>query len=491
MVELKPFLVLQAYHLNDFRLPEIESIARALHIPFEQDQIDPDQHAFHTIRVPSAADAGRIVARSVLSRAALEVVARGPTIESLESNVRKDINQFREDYCGAGVSFKFVVHSFGCKMNQKLRVEMINKCKWLDNKGDVNLDNPDQIFWLIFDHGPAEGCKKNLEPREVMICRQVGIGARHLCDEFSLKKRDYLGTTSMAADLSFLVANQGKVTPGSTVFDPFAGTGSILISAARMGGICFAGELDGKVVTGKDGFNMRTNFQQYNLENQLGGVIRCDAAHPTWRTGPIFDAIVCDPPYGVRAGARKLGTRGDRSQNAVGTVGYPVPEVLTDLIKFSARTLSMNGRLVYWLPTTTEYVDSDLPTHPCFKIISNSNQGITMRWSRRLITMEKIKPYIDAEVDMTERTRNTEENLAEATAPKEKKARMMEPAHADFAAKVLRDDQRSDVRKGKFKKIWLSQTSNSTKKLYKGKHSAPNDKVQKAIARQTKESESQ
>ena len=68
MVELKPFLVLQAYHLNDFRLPEIESIARALHIPFEQDQIDPDQHAFHTIRVPSAADAGRIVARSVLSR---------------------------------------------------------------------------------------------------------------------------------------------------------------------------------------------------------------------------------------------------------------------------------------------------------------------------------------------------------------------------------------------------------------------------------------
>jgi len=74
-------------------------------------------------------------------------------------------------------------------------------------------------------------------------------------------------------------------------------------------------------------------------------------------------------------------------------IPYSVVEVLTDLLDFSARMLVQGGRLIYWLPTTNEYKDTDLPAHPCFIIKANSEQPLTKRWKRRLITMEKIVDF--------------------------------------------------------------------------------------------------
>jgi tRNA (guanine10-N2)-methyltransferase len=74
-------------------------------------------------------------------------------------------------------------------------------------------------------------------------------------------------------------------------------------------------------------------------------------------------------------------------------VPYSVPEVLTDLINFAAKSIVLGGYLVYWLPTTVEYTESEVPRHPCFSIVGNSDQPMQMRWSRRMITMEKIIEY--------------------------------------------------------------------------------------------------
>jgi tRNA (guanine10-N2)-methyltransferase len=41
-------------------------------------------------------------------------------------------------------------------------------------------------------------------------------------------------------------------------------------------------------------------------------LVRCDNAAPVWKVAGVLDAIVCDPPYGVRAGARKSGVRDDK-----------------------------------------------------------------------------------------------------------------------------------------------------------------------------------
>jgi tRNA (guanine10-N2)-methyltransferase len=49
------------------------------------------------------------------------------------------------------------------------------------------------------------------------------------------------------------------------------------------------------------------NFVQYKLKRPE--LLRADASRPNWRTELQFDGIVCDPPYGIREGARKSGTK--------------------------------------------------------------------------------------------------------------------------------------------------------------------------------------
>jgi tRNA (guanine10-N2)-methyltransferase len=69
---------------------------------------------------------------------------------------------------------------------------------------------------------------------------------------------------------------------------------------------------------------------------------------------------------------------------------YEMSLVITDLIAFAATFLVVGGRLVFWLPTLIdEYTPEDVPGHPQMKLISNSEQNFG-KWSRKLITMEKI-----------------------------------------------------------------------------------------------------
>jgi len=111
----------------------------------------------------------------------------------------------------------------------------------------------------------------------------------------------------------------------------------------------------------------------------------------------FFDAIVCDPPYGVRAGSRKTGANGEvkpiqphqREAHIPGTVSVALPDVMQGLLELAANTLLPRGRLVYWLPVTPEYTDAEVPRHPCLDLIANSEQVLTMKLQRRLITMQR------------------------------------------------------------------------------------------------------
>lgn len=49
---------------------------------------------------------------------------------------------------------------------------------------------------------------------------------RSLINELSLKKRKFIGNTSMDPQLSLLMANLGKVCNGDLVLDPFVGSGA-------------------------------------------------------------------------------------------------------------------------------------------------------------------------------------------------------------------------------------------------------------------------
>jgi hypothetical protein len=49
------------------------------------------------------------------------------------------------------------------------------------------------------------------------------------------------------------------------------------------------------------------------------------------------------------------------------------------------------GRLVFFLPATPEaYHEEELPVHPVLQMVENTEQPLTSRYSRRLITMVKV-----------------------------------------------------------------------------------------------------
>ena len=56
-----------------------------------------------------------------------------------------------------------------------------------------------------------------------------------LDSKYSLPKRAYLGPTSTDTRLAFLMNNIGRVTSDSVVYDPFLGTGGLLIPPAHFG----------------------------------------------------------------------------------------------------------------------------------------------------------------------------------------------------------------------------------------------------------------
>jgi tRNA (guanine10-N2)-methyltransferase len=249
-------------------------------------------------------------------------------------------------------------------------------------------------------------------------------GSRGL-DHYSLKSRPYLGPTSMDAELSFVMTSLGKVTTESIVYDPFVGTGSILLACAMRGAYCIGSDIDIRVLRGKGGDQtIWKNFEHYKLPRPE--IIRTDNAlyhrhyrhhhrptsTPTTTTNiapSLYDAIICDPPYGIRAGARQTGSKLDnprpvleenRHNHIAQTKTYSVSDVMSDLLDVAASTLKVGGRLVYIIPSFRDFDEErDLPRHDCLELIHSCFQPFSNDLGRRIVAMKKIIDY-----DVSKRT---------------------------------------------------------------------------------------
>lgn len=69
--------------------------------------------------------------------------------------------------------------------------------------------------------------------------------------KYDLKKRIYLGPTSLDHGLAFIMTTIGQVSQGSTVLDPFVGTASILVASSHFGAHCFGTDIDMRVLKGQ------------------------------------------------------------------------------------------------------------------------------------------------------------------------------------------------------------------------------------------------
>jgi tRNA (guanine10-N2)-methyltransferase len=228
----------------------------------------------------------------------------------------------------------------------------------------------------------------------------------------------------MDHEMSLIMCNMGLARPGALVYDPFVGTGSILLAAALRGALTMGCDIDLKLLReGKaDVHNGRvrsdgrvtvwSNFADAGLPPPLA-LLRADLAAPPFRgpaaLGGWAHALICDPPYGVRAGGRKSGGRRPggrpvkpvpehlRAAHIPSTAFYPLAECMADLLDTAAHALAMRGRLVYFFPVAlSEDSDDALPRHPCLELVANCRQVLSTNFARRLVTMRKVREWYPA-----------------------------------------------------------------------------------------------
>jgi tRNA (guanine10-N2)-methyltransferase len=292
---------------------------------------------------------------------------------------------------------------------------VIDSFSYMDFKGAPKMQNPDVSFRVFEEYE-----LNSKVPKYLYVGRFIAESTRSQAKKtYDLKKRHYISTTSMDAELTLLTANIAQVAPGKLFYDPFMGTGGFPIACAHFGAVVCGSDIDGRTIRGLGGSARRGqtgkmdvigNFKQYNLlSSYLGGFVS-DLTNTPLRisassTQGYLDGIVCDPPYGIREGLKVLGSRQalldvEKQSHAeqYKAPGYIPPKrpysftaLLDDILAFAVATLVEDGRLSMWMPTANdEDVELVIPAHPCLELESVCVQAFN-KWSRRLLTYRRLK----------------------------------------------------------------------------------------------------
>lgn len=404
------YLLWFAHEHVSFRLHEIEAIASILKIPIKWIE-PPSDKPWYLVELPSEDVVQQLTARSVTMRRAIQLWADEPTVPRLHASLKeKCLNGLLEPY--KLKSFKVDVDLFCNSQTQEEKLERIESFSYMPFQGHVDLRNPDVTFQFIEYYGldpkivPAN-------PTRTFFGRVVSESGRPLIHELSLKNRKFIGNTSMDPQLSLLMANLGKVSNGDLVLDPFVGSGSLLVAAAKFGGHVIGTDIDFLMLHGRTrptrkqtrhiarkDESIEANMIQYSCVDKYIDVIVADSALPFWRSDVEFDCILADPPYGIREPTERIGSK--ESLPIVKKEGSPVHfpskieyglnEIIKDLMRFSSKHLKLHGRLLFWVPVfRQDYNDAQMAKHSCFKLIGNCEQILTTFTARRLLVFEKIK----------------------------------------------------------------------------------------------------
>jgi tRNA (guanine10-N2)-methyltransferase len=351
-----------------------------------------------------------------LAQGIYEVWGQGATYDELHESVRNISASKWRNYEQS--SFRFTVEGYRGGKSAAEQGAIIDSFAYLGFKGVPQMRNPDVSFRVFEDYE-----LDSKVPRYYYFGRFIADSQRNQAKKtYDLKKRHYISTTSMDAELTLLTANIAQVASGKVFYDPFMGTGGFPIACAHFGAVVFGSDIDGRTIRGLGGSARRGqtgkmdvvgNFKQYGLlPNYLGGFVS-DLTNTPLRilprdkdfTGGYLDGIVCDPPYGIREGLKVLGSRQElldserqSHQDQYKAPGYIPPKrpysftaLLDDILAFAVATLVEDGRLSMWMPTANdEDIELIIPSHPCLKLESVCVQAFN-KWSRRLLTYRRLR----------------------------------------------------------------------------------------------------
>lgn len=376
------YLVHFAHSHLDFRVPELQSVAKGLRHRLEIAEKCTQESPFLVVEAESDSSASQVAGRSILVKNISRVWCEAPCLDLLLEQVEAAASTLFASLSG---SFKILFRSFGSciQRSQEETVGIYDRfASVIPGLGKVSLQQPDFTFLISEDHARSR----------FLFSQFVADGNRRLIARYNVKEREYIGTTSMDAELSLIMANMAAIRPQrSLIWDPFVGTGSLLLACADRGAFTIGSEIDRRQLTGgvtfdggrqiKKSCNWQTNVQQYGLQSKVLDALIFDVSCPPLIRGVEFlDAIVTDPPYGIRAGAKQTG---DKIQVS------GMDDAVVSLLEFAAKYLTIGGRLVFWHPIIEEEDIKLLPSHPSLQTLYQSQQ-MCGGWSRLLVTMEKI-----------------------------------------------------------------------------------------------------
>lgn len=327
---------------TDFRVPELYASAAYLGIALEllptpsravpEGVVGDVSRPFMLCRLPSDEAARALLRRCSSLRGVWELWACADTYDELHARNRA-LRRF-EPWLGASLSWKALMQGFNVAMAEKRRIELIESFSYMDFQGPTRMRHSDVTWGVLEEYcRPADPQKVEArghaelgdrDPRLVQLFlgrkikdRSGARAARDLIDALDLKKRAYIGNTSMESEMSVVMANMALAGPGDLIYDPFAGTGSMLYACSMLGAYTFGSDIDGRMLRGKkaEGVSgIRQSAQQYHLEGRILDTAVFDMTQAPWRVPfrgdvPLFDAIVTDRtcPYSRSAVRRPRG----------------------------------------------------------------------------------------------------------------------------------------------------------------------------------------
>jgi tRNA (guanine10-N2)-methyltransferase len=382
--------------------------------PFVSAPVLTSQSPYCIVDLVSDAAARKLITRSILAQGIYELWGEGSTYGVLHESVRTLSAPQWPHYENA--SFRFTVEGYRGGKSMDDQCDIIDSFSYMGFKGQPRMRGPDVAFRVFEDYDLDVKV-----PKYLYFGRFIADSCRNEAKKtFDLKKRLYISTTSMDAELTLLTANIAHVAPGKLFYDPFMGTGGFPIACAHFGAVVFGSDIDGRTIRGTGGsarrgqtgkYDVVGNFKQYGLESSYLGAFISDLTNTPLRILPpdkdytkgYLDGIVCDPPYGIREGLKVLGSRQalqeeerQSHENQYKAPGYIPPKrpysftaLLDDILAFAVATLVEDGRISLWMPTANdEDIELIIPSHPCLELTSVCVQAFN-KWSRRLLTYRR------------------------------------------------------------------------------------------------------
>ncbi|ORM39686.1 tRNA (guanine(10)-N2)-methyltransferase -like protein [Babesia sp. Xinjiang] len=323
------------------------------------------QNVFYYATVPNVETAIAMFDRSVLIKGIIDVWTEGKTYEEILNQIREKYEHLVQQKL-LGKTWCTKYNCFNGKNDQNRLVEILEgMAEIFDRAGKVDIKNPETKIAIIESY--AGFTSKDL--RTIYFGHYIrdrgDIG--YWWDRYSLSRRPILAPTTLENMLAFIMTNLAMVKKGSVVLDPFVGSAGSLISATHFGAVCLGSDIDMRILQGwamahhnrnlppSDlNKNAYTNFIFYGLP--IPDMLRFDNRCTVWKSmdessykgKEWIDAIIADPPYGIRASAKNRRLLNDGAGDGV------VDCLIETLLRIAETMLVPRGRLVFLLPSRND-----------------------------------------------------------------------------------------------------------------------------------------